>query len=402
MAHSVRRKWRTVATRPLCCLAVLALSLTAGGLPTKIAVAPATATIITADSTATPAKVVEKVNDVSVVSMPLPGQPTPWPVSRGHAYYKLTAADLANTSWPAGFEHYSLFIAVPDLSATELAKVKATVPGAKVLAYSDMSWVYVGAGCSEGNRNFSAYFKPQWAITDLRTGLPVCPFGAAATPLDPSPKLTPVAAAVLMQESADALVAYHREVTLAAPYDGLYVDDFEYAFPASWATNVVNVTNGAFDTDGDGLPDSLASLQAQYSAWKPYYSAQLRQLLGSRLLLANTGSPSASDAALDGQTIEFEWCTASRGGVRACVDELNGQHATSRAAGAAAGRTALSVMWLTDAKALPAETQCSELRQLQQSMPWLLAGLDRSDLTWPANASCTRPSAAAAATPTLG
>ena len=125
--------------------------------------------------------------------------------------------------------------------------------------------------------------------------------------------------------------------------------------------------------------------------------------LGSRLLLANTGSPSASDGALDGQTIEFEWCTASRGGVRACVDELDGQHATSRAAGAAAGRTALSVMWLTDAKALPAETQCSELRLLQQSMPWLLAGLDRSDLTWPANASCTQPSAAAtAATPTLG
>ena len=53
------------------------------------------------------------------------------------------------------------------------------------------------------------------------------------------------------------------------------------------------------------------------------------------------------------------------------------------------GRTALSVMWLTDAKALPAETQCAELRTLQGSMPWLLAGLDRSDLTWPSNASCT-------------
>lgn len=53
----------------------------------------------------------------------------------------------------------------------------------------------------------------------------------------------------------------------------------------------------------------------------------------------------------------------------------------------------MSVMWLTDAKALPAETQCSELRSLQQTMPWLLAGLDQSDLTWPRNASCTRPTA---------
>ena len=95
----------------------------------------------------------------------------------------------------------------------------------------------------------------------------------------------------------------------------------------------------------------------------------------------STGCPSASGPTLDGQTIEFEWCTASRGGLRSCIAELEGQHATSKAEGA--GRTPLSVMWLTDAKALPAETQCSELRSLQASMPWLLAGLDRSDLTWP-------------------
>ena len=159
--------------------------------------------------------------------------------------------------------------------------------------------------------------------------------------------------------------------------------------------NIVAFTNGSFDTNGDGQPDTVASLQAQYSAWKPYYSSQLRKVLGNRLLLANTGSPSASDASLDGQTIEFEWCTAARGGLRACIAELEGQHAISSAqgGGGGGGRTALSVMWLTDAKALPAETQCAELRSLQVTMPWLLAGLDRSDLTWPANASCTQPSA---------
>lgn len=81
----------------------------------------------------------------------------------------------------------------------------------------------------------------------------------------------------------------------------------------------------------------------------------------------------------------------SGGGLRACINELNGQHAVSSAQ--PGGRTAVSVMWLTDAKALPAETQCSELRRLQQTMPWLLAGLDQSDLTWPRNASCTRPTA---------
>ena len=205
---------------------------------------------------------------------------SPWPAPRGHAYYKLSSLELANASWPRGFEHYSLFVANPGFSAAELARVKATVPGSKILAYTDMSWAYIGTGCSESNGNFSAYFNTCWAITDLRTGQPVCPFGAAATPLDPSPKITPVAAAVLMKESADALVRYHTERTLAAPYDGLYMDDFEYSFPASWAANVVvlifNIfspnflqssvtisddkmmkngqafTNGSFDTNGDG------------------------------------------------------------------------------------------------------------------------------------------------------
>jgi hypothetical protein len=242
----------------------------------------------------------------------LPPPPPPTPTAPRHAYYKLTQADISSPTWPAGFEHYSLFVANPGFTVRDLHRVHSSVPGSAVLAYSDMSWAYVGTGCSEGNGNFSRYFKPAWAVTDLRTHQPVCPFGASPTPLNPSPKIDPVAAAVLTHESADALVRYHTEVTLAAPYDGLYVDDFEHAFPASWVSNIVSFTNNSFDTNGDGKPDTVASLQAQYSAWKPYYSAQLRKVLGNKMLLANTGSPAESDGALDGQTIEFEWCTANR------------------------------------------------------------------------------------------
>lgn len=242
---------------------------------------------------------------------PEPAVPTlPTPTPR-HAYYKLSQADVSSPTWPAGFEHYSLFIANPGFTATELQRVRSSVPGSAVLAYSDMSWAYVGTGCSEGNGNFSKFFKPEWAVTNLRNNQPVCPFGASPTPLDPSPKIDPVAAAVLTQVSADALVRYHTEVTLAAPYDGLYMDDYEHTFPASWVSNIVAFTNNSFDTNGDGKADTVESLQAQYSAWKPYYSTQLRKALGDRMLLANTGSPAESDAALDGQTIEFEWCTAS-------------------------------------------------------------------------------------------
>ena len=48
-------------------------------------------------------------------------------------------------------------------------------------------------------------------------------------------------------------------------------------------------------------------------------------------------------------------------------------------------------MWLTEANNVPAEVQCRELRQLQSTRPWLLGGTDRSDKTWPANASCGVP-----------
>jgi hypothetical protein len=284
-----------------------------------------------------------------------------------HAYFKLARSDLANSSWPTGFTQYSLFVANPGMTEAQLHKVRATVPGGKLLAYSDQSWAYVGKGCSESNGVFAKkYFQPHWAVTDLHTGLPVCPFGASPTPLDPSPKITPVAAAVLMRESADALVRYHTEVTLAVSYDGLYLHDYEEVFPATWAANIVNFTNKSFDCNGDGQPDTLETLQAQYAAWKPYYAAQLRKALGQKMMLANTGSPSVSDAALDGQSIEFEWFTKARGGLRACSAEHFGQHALSAAQGG--GRTAMSVMWLTDAKGIPAETQCQQLCMLQQSI----------------------------------
>ena len=121
-----------------------------------------------------------------------------------HAYYKLMSSDLTNASWPAGFTQYSLFVANPGMTAAEINRVRATVPGSKVLAYSDQSWAYIGTGCSEGNSAFTKYFQPHWAVTDLHTGLPVCPFGASPTPLDPSPKITPVAASCEVQVEARA------------------------------------------------------------------------------------------------------------------------------------------------------------------------------------------------------
>ena len=192
-----------------------------------------------------------------------------------------------------------------------------------------------------------------------------------------------------MKESADALAQWHAEVTMPSGYDGLYIDNWHASFSASWARSLVELTNGSFDCNGDGLADTLESLNAQYSAWKPYYSMKLRQVLGDdRLLLANTGNVAEPDPSLDGQTIEFEWCSDARGGMHSCENALDAQRAVSLAAGRTAGRQAYSVMWLTEANNIPAEVQCRELMRLEEGRPWLLGGTDRSDKTWPRNASC--------------
>ena len=258
---------------------------------------------------------------------------------------------------------------------------------------------YINAGCShaDGPRhthfNFTSYFRTEWAITNLRTGLPVCPFGPVSA-ANPRP-VWGVAATVLMRESADALARWHAEVTLPAGYDGLYIDNWHASFSPTWARSLVELTNGSFDCNGDGLADSVESLNAQYSAWKPYYSMKLRQVLGDELLLlANTGNVAEPDPSLDGQTIEFEWCADVRGGMRSCEHALDAQRAVSLATERRAAHQASSAMWLTEANNVPAEVQCRELTQLQVGRPWLLGGTDRSDKSWPHNATCGVPGAA--------
>eukprot|EP01052_Picozoa_sp_SAG31_P010689 SAG31_NODE_592_length_13726_cov_7.188082_9_plen_393_part_00 len=323
------------------------------------------------------------------------------------AFYSLHVNDLSDPSWPASFRHYRLFVASLGFTAADIAKVKADVPGSMVLAYTDWSWAYISAGCSQADGprhthfNFTSFFKTEWAITDLRTRMPVCPFGPVSA-INPRPAWG-VAATILMKDSADALARWHREVTLSAPYDGIYIDNWHGSWSAAWARNLVALTNGSgFDCNGDGKPDTLDSLQAQYSAWKPYYSAQLRRILGSRVLLANTGNVAEADVSLDGQSIEFEWCGDGRGGLRACISALDAQHALSRLNAARVGaREAVSIMWLTESNNVPAEVQCREMRQLQATRKWLLAGTDRSDASWPANASCGHTSTQAKLKPRI-
>jgi hypothetical protein len=62
-------------------------------------------------------------------------------------------------------------------------------------------------------------------------------------------------------------------------------------------------------------------------------------------------------------------------GVEHCADALEGQ----RAATEAAGRTPLSVLWMTHSEAMPVATQCDDVAKLQAKYSWVQAGTDFFD-----------------------
>ena len=361
-------------------------------------------------------------------------------------YYKLSGADITNSSaaWPAAFEKYDVLVADPGLSADQLAMVRRDLPGRKLVAYTCMSWAYVtqpcsncsldgGAKCSgcPGSRCVDVrdaagkpYWNSSWNVANLRDGRAVCPFGGLGH------AVVPVAAWIPSEASASAMARFHAEVT-AEGFDGLYVDDFMPAFYPKWAqyAQAISAADGAaelaacarinpdaygrpgtagancssrFAAAGDGANSSLADLQAQYSAWRPYYTARLRQALGDdKLILANVPVPALSDPSLDGVTIEFEHCkgdeaphlgSGSSGSAlsAACAQTPLAQKAVTEQRGR---RTPpVLALWLTHSEVVPAVEQCEQLRAVQRELgDWVREGDDITDCTRETGpASCVR------------
>ena len=306
--------------------------------------------------------------------------------ARLKAFYILTGKDVEAPEWPARYSAYGLFIVSPQYtSAAQLGRAKADRPDALFLAYTCLGWAYLRAGgCTTfpDNPYFQAmdeHFDASLAITDLATGDPVCIAGDG--------KRLGVAGFIVSPAAAEQMAAFHAEVTLALPYDGIYVDEFNHAFPNSWIAKVKNQT-ASFDIDGDGKPDTLGDLQGQYVAYKPTFSRALRRVLGDeRLLIGNTGSGSGEpDPSLNGITIESENCCDGNHGVacpageidtgyKICADSFLGQSLV-------APEPQLSVLWHTHEYVLPPAVQCSEMRRFQDEMPWVVEGDDFEDGSW--------------------
>ena len=146
---------------------------------------------------------------------------------------------------------------------------------------------------------------------------------------------------------------------------------------------------GEFDSNGDGQPDTAASLQSQYAAFQPYYFEQLRLQLGPKaVILANSGAPVEPHHALNGVAIESEWCDASRVelpgvGWKGCEEALTGQRLVAHS-------PTLSVLWLSESQSksakiphgMPANEQFAAAALMQRRVAGVHTGYDVSDGSW--------------------
>eukprot|EP01006_Ploeotia_vitrea_P048368 TRINITY_DN67227_c8_g3_i1.p1 TRINITY_DN67227_c8_g3~~TRINITY_DN67227_c8_g3_i1.p1 ORF type:complete len:331 (+),score=5.68 TRINITY_DN67227_c8_g3_i1:30-1022(+) len=292
------------------------------------------------------------------------------PVQPNSAYFRLAPADLADPQWPDLYRNYSVFVVYP-MTAQEILKIKRDVPGAQVLYYTCTSWVYINKGCSKPHAGFQAnstYFSPSWAVTDTRTGNPVCPFGRTPG------KESTVAAYVPFKQSVDGLVRYYTDVILSLPYSGIYLDQFGDTWPNSWKRQVETLTSGNFAIDGTDKKATLKDLDTQYAKWKPYLGEQLRKALGDhRVFIANPSFPFTPAPELNGITIEFEHCHHNFPG---CIKTLREQRAAGHQ------WPPVFALWLTHSNVVPAPTQCSELVQAQKQLPFhVMLGEDIRDCT---------------------
>ena len=213
------------------------------------------------------------------------------------AYYTLTAADLRDEAWPAAWTEYDVFVCTAFLPEFRVAQAKADRPDAIFLAYTAVADMYPGSPENPYWEAFHAVFDSSRYVRDLTTDTVVRLYGADGTPGSGHPYF------VMQKEHADILVAFHRDVTLAAGFHGLYLDNCNAETP-QWRLDRLREISLLVDIDADGFADPIEDIPDVYATWRPYYTEQLRAAVGpSVLLVANSGG-GLDDAALNGITLE--------------------------------------------------------------------------------------------------
>ncbi|GJM44272.1 MAG: hypothetical protein DHS20C21_11140 [Gemmatimonadota bacterium] len=246
------------------------------------------------------------------------------------AFYTLTGAHLRDEAWPDAWSEYSVFVCNASLPAETVATAKESRPDARFLAYTNVADIYNGSLANPYWAAFHAAFDSTLYVRDLNTDTVVRLFGADGTPGSGHGYF------VMRKPSADILVAFHRDVTLAAGFDGLYLDNCTADVP-NWRLDLLAGVSNRVDIDNDGVADPQTIIPDVYGTWRPYYTEQLRAAVGpDRILVGNSGG-ALEDATLNGITLEGV-------GDRFDVVEASNIFESQRAVGTA---PFLGVAWVT-------------------------------------------------------
>lgn len=290
---------------------------------------------------------------------PVVRQPTP------EAYFVFQWADMFRpATFPSTFQRYTLFVCAASMSQSDVAQMEFSLPDGIKLAYGDAQNLEV-ANSRSGTfyDSFEAAFATAFGtdttccVRNLTTGSCVR-MDQIAGASDTHPSWIP------FQASADVFVEFHRSVTLAQNnrWDGLYLDDCTATYPA-WRQDILQDILDAsqtFDIDGDNVADTVQDAVDQWATWRPYLTAQLREMMGeTRVFVANSGG-TLSDSCLNGITIEGIGHTVTK-------SEASASFQAQRAVGHS---PFYGVGWVTTAT-----TDAIPTRQLTEEIPGVYYGV---------------------------
>ncbi len=270
------------------------------------------------------------------------------PPVEGQAFFILQGTHLRSDEWPEAFADYDVLVTTPSLGADDVAGIRADLPGVRLLAYTNVQDMPLGLHSANAYwRGLEAVFDSSLCIRNLSTGNVVRIYGA-----DPEDLSVGTPAYIMSREAADVLVAFHRDVTMTAGWDGMYVDQCTALYPSWKVSQLLDITTN-FDIDDDGFGDLPASLLAQHETWRPYFTQRLREELGeAAVIVGNSGGPLA-DAALNGITLEGVGARFTVAEAGAYLDEAE----------AATSRPFLAILWATTAESEAPSRELADARE---------------------------------------
>jgi hypothetical protein len=228
----------------------------------------------------------------------IPDDPSVDSTAAPEAFFVLHGTDIRGVGFPEDYLHYRIFVCDPSLSPFDVAEVRRRIPGAVLLAYTNTQDVPLGFHLGNPYYNaLAAVFDSSLCVRDLTTGNVVRQYAATSVPGSGMPHY------IVQETTAEILVAFHRDVTMLVDFDGLYLDQSNALYPP-WRRAMLEALPGPFDSNGDGLADSVPAAQFQYREWRRYFTTRLREELGPDAVVIGNSGGAMVDANLNGITLE--------------------------------------------------------------------------------------------------